>query len=104
MTKKVRKAFGENPETVAVLATQVTFDAEGFAEVEDEVADVFGQIPGYEVEEIEEAQEAPSEEDEEEADAPEEPTSEEDEEDEEEEEAPAPKTPKRPARKAPVKK
>jgi hypothetical protein len=60
MTKKVRKAFGENPETVAVLATQVTFDAEGFAEVEDEVADVFGQIPGYEVEEIEEAQEAPS--------------------------------------------
>lgn len=89
---KVVKLFGENPEKVHVLDTAVEFDAEGVAEVSTEIAEVFGQIPGYEVtdefqtaESVEEPEESPSEEDAEET----------------EEEAPKPK---RPARKAPTKK
>jgi pyruvate/2-oxoglutarate dehydrogenase complex dihydrolipoamide acyltransferase (E2) component len=95
---KVRKLFGENPEQVHVLDTFVVFDAQGEAEVKDEVAEVFGQIPGYEVlgavEEPEEPEE-PSEDNEEEAEEPEAPEA------PSEEEAPKPK---RPARKAPAKK
>jgi hypothetical protein len=47
---KAKKLFGEFPENVVVLSEVVSFDAEGLAEVSDEVADVLAQIPGYEVE------------------------------------------------------
>ena len=102
MPKKVKKVFGENPESVTVLSTQVNFDENGDAIVEDELAEVLAQIPGYQVEG--EAAEVPSEgiEDggEESADPADEETSEEDEEDEEEEVV----KPKRPARKTPGRK
>lgn len=89
MPKKVRKVFGENPEVVNVLSTQVHFDEKGDAVVEDDIAEVLEQIPGYEVEG--EAPEAEQEEEEQE------PASEEEEEEEVEEEV----KPKRPARKTP---
>jgi hypothetical protein len=95
MPKKVKKVFGENPEVVTVLDTQVDFDENGDALVEDEIADILEQIPGYEVlaEELEETPDNTASEDE----GEEEPVSEEGEEDEDEEEA----KPKRPTRKAP---
>lgn len=47
--KKYLKTFGEKPETVVVLRTNVFFNAEGIAEVEDDaVADVLDAVPGYE--------------------------------------------------------
>lgn len=49
MAKKARKLFGTNPEKVVIVAEAVEFDAEGVAEVSDELADVLAQIPGYEV-------------------------------------------------------
>ena len=49
MAKKARKLFGSNPERVVIVSEAVDFDAEGMAEVSDELADVLAQIPGYEV-------------------------------------------------------
>jgi hypothetical protein len=90
MPKKVKKVFGENPEVVTVLSTEIAFDENGDAVVEDEIAEVLEQIPGYEVE-GEQEDIAP----EDLAGEDEEPASEEDEEEEEE------AKPKRPTRKAP---
>lgn len=51
--KKIKKVFGETPVEVAVTVldelTNVFFDEEGHAEVSEEVANVFLQIPGYEI-------------------------------------------------------
>lgn len=51
MAKKVKKLFGENPEDVNVLNQKVSFDENGEAEVEDDIADILSQVPGYHVEE-----------------------------------------------------
>lgn len=45
--KKYIKTFGEIPEEVMVLSTKVFFDHDGIALVEDDVAEVLEQIPGY---------------------------------------------------------
>lgn len=87
--KKYLKTFGEKPEEVVVLRTKVFFDEKGVAEVEDEVAEVLEQVPGYEF-----MADTPAEEPEHHAEVieenDEEDTSEE-EKNEDEEEAPAPK-------------
>jgi hypothetical protein len=106
-----KKLFGENPETIAVLATTVNFDENGIADVSDEVAEVLSEIPGYEPAELVEKVDAPSEDHEEEAPAEEpadeeheeeEPASEEDDEEEAEEDE-KPKKPAPRARKSPAK-
>lgn len=54
---KVRKFRGEFPEKVAVLSDVAHFDAEGIAEVSEEVAEVLAGIP-HEYEVVEEAPKA----------------------------------------------
>ena len=50
MTVKVRKIAGERPIKTVVLRTLIEFDADGYAEVTKEVAEVLAQIPHeYEV-------------------------------------------------------
>lgn len=104
MPKKVRKVFGEIPADVVVLSTMVSFDGNGDAEVEDDIAEILEQIPGYEVagemedhdpEDTQGTDEEPS--DDEEAEEP-------SEEDAEEVAEEAPKKPARPARKSPSRK
>lgn len=46
---KAKKHFGSLPEKISVLSEIVHFDAEGHAEVSDEVAATLIQIPGYSV-------------------------------------------------------
>lgn len=49
MKYKVQKLYGEKPIETVVLRQVVAFDAEGFAEVDEEVAKVLRNVPGYEV-------------------------------------------------------
>ena len=46
---QVKKLFGDRPDNVHVLNTIVHFDTEGVAEVNEVVASVLKQIPGYEI-------------------------------------------------------
>jgi hypothetical protein len=96
----VRKLFGENPVTVMVNQERAEFDAEGVAEVSEEAAKTFSQIPGYEVEGVKQA-DKPEEEKPAEDDKPEEEKPAED--DKPEEEAPAAPKRKAPRKAAPKK-
>jgi hypothetical protein len=86
----IRKTFGEFPLKTFVNTTEVSFDAEGLAEVEQEIFDALLTVPGFEANE---AEESPSEVEDEDSETEDEQTSE----DESTEEAPAPK----PSRKRP---
>jgi hypothetical protein len=105
MTKKVRKVFGENPEIVNVLSTQVAFDENGDAEVEDDIAEVLEQIPGYTVKDGNKEQSS-EEHDvvQDDITSIEEPSEDTDEDEDETEEPAKIVKPARPARKAPNKK
>lgn len=64
MSKYVQKTFGSFPDKTVVLNTLVMFDAEGYAEVDNEdVLDVFRQVPGYVVYEDKLTEDPPSTED-----------------------------------------